>query len=160
MKSIIVAYDEDRGIGADNDLLWQRDLPADLRHFKDLTSGHAIIMGFRTYQSIGRPLPNRRNIVISNRPTDIDGVEVVSDLQAAYDLAKNSEIFVIGGGKTYDAALSSVDRIFATEVKAKFQADTFFPKININEWQEISREAHEADDKNKYSYDFVIYKRI
>lgn len=160
MKSIIVAYDQNRGIGANNDLLWHRDLPADLRHFKNLTVGHSVIMGFKTYQSIGRPLPERQNIVISHKDTVINGVEVVSNLDEAYAVAQNEEVFIIGGGQTYALAIDSVDQIFATEVGASFKADVFFPDINIDEWQEMSRESHLADEANKYPYDFVLYRRI
>jgi dihydrofolate reductase len=158
MKSIIVAYDKNRGIGAKNDLLWLRDLPADLQHFKELTMGGAIIMGRKTHESIGRPLPGRQNIVISRKPTQIDGVTVVGSLQAAYDAVDNREIFVIGGAQIYSLVINTVDRIFATEVKVTFeQADTFFPAIDMKQWRETDRRAHRADERNLYDYDFVTY---
>lgn len=162
MKTIIVAYDKKYGIGANNGLLWQNDLPADMRHFKNLTTGNAIIMGLNTYKSIGRPLPNRQNIVLNYRNEPIDGVNVVNGLQAAYDIVEpGRETFVIGGGKIYALAIDSVDCIMATEVDSEFdQATIFFPIIDPKIWREISREKHLADDKNKYNYDFVTYERI
>lgn len=161
MKTIIVAYDKNYGIGANNDLLWQRDLPADLKHFKDTTTGSAIIMGLNTYKSIGRPLANRQNIVLDLEKEQITGAEVVDSLQAAYDLVEaGKEIFVIGGGQIYALALDTVDRIFATEVDATFnQATIFFPKIDSSVWRETSRKKHLADKHNLYNYDFVTFER-
>ncbi len=162
MKNIVVAYDKNRGIGAHNDLLWQRDLPADLAHFKDLTTGSAIIMGHKTYESIGRPLPNRQNIVLSREPLDIPGIIVVSNLDDAYAAVDpGKEIFVIGGGQIYALALPTIDRVYATEVDASFaQADVFFPQLATSEWRQVIREHHEHDAKNAYSFDFVTYDRI
>jgi dihydrofolate reductase len=162
MKSILVAYDKQYGIGADSDLPWQRDMPADLKRFKELTTGNAIIMGRKTYESIGRPLPNRQNIVMSRSSHQaIDGVTMVSGLESAYEAVEpGREAFVIGGGTVYAQALSTVDRIFATEVDATFpQVTVFFPKINTNVWKETERAHYDADERNKYSYDFVIYER-
>jgi dihydrofolate reductase len=161
MRTIIVAYDKNRGIGANNDLLWQRDLPADLQHFKDITTGNTIIMGMNTYKSIGRPLPNRQNIVISRQADHIDGVELADCLQSAYDLAdSDKEVFVIGGGQVYAQAIDTIDRIIATEVDAVFdQATVFFPKIDMSNWHEITREKYSADERNLYNYDFVVYER-
>ena len=159
MKSIIVAFDKHMGIGADNDLLWLRDLPADLQHFKDLTSGHAIIMGRKTYESIGRPLPNRQNIVVSQTMDPVQGMGVVGTLDEAYAVA-TSDAYVIGGAQIYNEALASVDQILATEVDETFDnATVFFPAIDLNNWIETAREHHEADEANKYSFDFVTYTR-
>lgn len=160
MKSIIVAYDKNRGIGAHNDLLWQRDLPADLKRFKELTTDNAIIMGSKTFASIGRPLPGRQNIVISRQALAIDGVTVVSSLDAAYDAVEpGREAFVIGGGQIYALALPTANRIIATEVDAEFpEAEIFFPPIDES-WRETAREHHEADERNKYAFDFVTYIR-
>jgi dihydrofolate reductase len=162
MKSILVAYDKNFGIGAFNDLLWQRDLPADLRRFKELTTGHAIIMGRKTYDSIGRALPNRQSIVISRQAGVIEGVIVVDSLAAAYDAVEaGRESFVIGGGQIYELAIDTVDRIYATEVDAEFpQADVFFPAVNKDWWHETAREHHTADERNKYDFDFVTYDRV
>jgi dihydrofolate reductase len=160
MKRIIIAYDQNRGIGASNDLLWLRDLPSDLQHFKELTSGNAVVMGRKTYESIGRPLLNRQNIVISRQSIEIDGVTVVSSLEEAYHVAKPDDIYVIGGGQIYELALGSVDEVVATEVQASFpQAEIFFSPLDASVWHEVSREHHEADDRNKYPFDFVVYAR-
>ena len=162
MKTIVVAYDKNYAIGANNDLLWQRDLPADLRHFKDITTGGAIIMGHKTYESIGRPLPNRQNIVISRQNRLIDGVLVVDSLEAAYEnIEAGREAYIIGGGQIYLLALDTADCIMATEVDAVFtQASVFFPAVDKIKWREVSRESHVKDDRNLYDYDFVIYERI
>lgn len=160
MKSIVVAMDRNNGIGADNDLLWQRDLPADLAHFKKLTTGGSIIMGRKTYESIGRPLPNRENIVVSRTPTGVPGVLTAASLEAAYALARNP-IYVIGGGQIYAASIDQVDKLYVTYVDAEFpQATVFFPQINCEDWQEVSRDRREADERNKYAYEFVEYERI
>jgi len=161
MKSVVVAYDKNFGIGAHNDLLWQRNLPADLRHFKEITTGHAIIMGRKTYESIGRPLPHRQNIVLSREDETIEGVDVVHSLDEAYAVIEaGKEAFVIGGGQIFSLAFDTIDRIYATEVDASFdQADVFFPAIDPAVWKEIAREHHDADEQNLYAYDFVIYDR-
>ena len=155
-----MAYDQNRGIGADNDLLWMRDLPADLAHFKKLTTGKSIIMGRKTFESIGsKPLPNRQNIVLSRTPTGVEKVITAGSLQAAYAMAQ-FPIFVIGGESVFREALSDVDVVYATEVKATFpQATIFFPEIDMSEWHEVAREHHEADEKNKYAFDFVEYRK-
>lgn len=158
MKSIVVAYDQARGIGVRNDLLWQRDLPADLKHFRDLTMGGSIIMGRNTYESIGRALPGRENIVVTHRPIDATDIIAVDSLAAAYAAAHGNQ-FIIGGASVYEQALSDVDVVYATEVHATFtDASVFFPPLG-DEWQERAREPHEADAKNKYPYDFVTYVR-
>lgn len=161
MKTIFVAYDKKLGIGAQNDLLWKRDLPADLKRFKELTMGSAVIMGRKTYESIGRALPHRQNIVISRTTDSIEGVTVVGSLEAAYEAVEaDKEIFVLGGGQIYALAMDSVDRIYATEVDAVFDAaEVFFPSIDKNIWQETNRVHHEADERNLYNYDFVTYER-
>ncbi len=156
---MVVAIDKNRGIGADNDLLWQRDLPADLAHFKRVTTGGSIVMGCKTFDSIGRPLPERQNIVLSGTPTGVKGVITAGSLKAAYAIAQ-FPIFVIGGGSVYEQAMSDVDRLYVTEVDAAFpQATVFFPAIDMSVWQETSREHHQADERNKYAFDFVVYER-
>nr|AIA15565.1 Dihydrofolate reductase [uncultured bacterium] len=158
MKSIVVAYDSHRGIGASNDLLWQRDLPADLAHFKQLTMGGSLIMGRNTFESIGRALPGRENIVVTHRSLDVVDVVAVDSLAKAYESAHGNQ-FIIGGGQIYTQSLPDVDVVYATEVHASFsQAEVFFPELDKN-WREVSREAHVADDRNKYAYDFVTYAR-
>ena len=162
MKSALVAYDKNFGIGgADNDLLWHRDMPADLRRFKELTTGNVVVMGRKTYESIGRPLPNRQNIVISRTMETTEGVTVVRSLDEAYESAEpGKEIFIIGGNQIYTLAFDTLDRIYATEVDGEFDATTFFPAFDKTKWKEVSREHHEADERNKYSCDYVIYDRI
>jgi len=160
MKSIIVAYDKNYGIGAANDLLWKNDLPADLKHFKNITTGSTIIMGRKTFESIGRPLPNRQNIVISSSMCPTDGIDVVSSLDEAFDISEGPDAFVIGGGQIYKIAIDRVDRIYATEVDGEFKADVSFPSIDKNAWKEVSREHHNKDTENKYACDYVIYERI
>lgn len=158
MKSIVVAYDSHRGIGASNDLLWQRDLPADLAHFKKLTMGGSLIMGRNTFESIGLALPGRENIVVTHRPLDVVDVIAVNSLAAAYEKAHGNQ-FIIGGGQIYSQSLPDVDVVYATEVHETFpRAEVFFPELS-GEWREVAREAHLADDRNKYAYDFVTYKR-
>lgn len=159
MKSIIVAYDKNRGIGAANDLLWQRDLPADLARFKELTTGHPIIMGRKTFESIGRALPNRRNIVVSHHDINVEGIETVTSLEDAYNLVVDEDVFVIGGGQIYAQALPTVDSIYVTEVDASFAAEIFFPLLPEGDWFETAREHHIADERNKYDHDFVTYTR-
>jgi dihydrofolate reductase len=164
MKTTIVALAKNMVIGKNGDMPWGRGLPADLRHFKEVTSGQAVIMGSKTFQSIldsfGKPLPNRQNIVLSRSPLDIEDVTVVDSLEKAYTAVKpGREAFVIGGGNVYAQAMDNVDAINATEVQAEFDGDTFFPAIDPAVWQEVSREHHEPDEKNAYAYDFVTYKR-
>ena len=158
MKSIVVAYDRERGIGAANDLLWQRDIPADLKYFKDLTMGGSIIMGRNTYESIGRALPGRENIVVTHRPLDNPSVIAVGSLAAAYAAAHGNQ-FIIGGAQIYQQALPDVDTVYATEVQVSFPtAEVFFPPLG-DDWHERSRQSHPADSNNKYPYDFVTYAR-
>lgn len=162
MISIVVAYEQKRGIGANNDLLWQRNLPADLKHFKELTTGQAIIMGRRTYESIGRPLPSRQNIVVTQQKLADEGVAVVYSLAAAYNAVETGrDSMVIGGEQVFRQALPSVDRIYATEVQATFsEATVFFPEFDAATWLEVDRQKHSANERNKYDYDLVIYDRI
>ena len=158
MKTMIVAYDKKRGIGAENDLLWGRNLPADLAQFKKRTMGKSIIMGRKTFESIGaRPLPGRQNIVVSSTPTGVDGVITCASLEAAYAMAQFEPV-VIGGGQLYEAALVGAERIYATEVQAEFaQATVFFPELSTA-WRETSREHHKADERNAYAFDLVVYE--
>lgn len=160
--AIIVAYDLNRAIGAGGDLPWGRALPADLANFKKLTSGRCVIMGRKTFESIGScPLPNRENIVISSSPTGAKGILTAVNLTSALNLARY-DTFIIGGAMVYADALNcpEIDTIYATEVRAEFlDADTFFPELDMNEWQEVSREPHPKDEKNLYDFDFVVYRR-
>lgn len=157
---MVVAYDKYRGIGANNDLLWQRDLPADLARFKKLTLGKSVIMGRKTFASIGRPLPDRQNIVLSQTPTGVEKVLTAASLMAAYAIAQYEPV-IIGGESVFRDALPDVETIYATEVDAAFpEATVFFPEIDMNEWQEAEREHHPADSNNKYDFDFVTYTKL
>ena len=160
-KVIVVAYDKNRAIGRNGDLPWGRSLPADLAQFKRLTKGGDVIMGRKTFESIGsRPLPERENIVISSRPTGIKGVLTAMNLPSALALSRYP-VFIIGGAQVYGDALkmSEIDTIYATEIDASFpDADTFFPEIDMTTWQEVSRVHHPSDAENKYDFDFVTYQ--
>jgi dihydrofolate reductase len=158
--SIVVAISVNNAIGKDNQLLWH--LPADLKHFKEITSGNTIIMGRKTYDSIGRPLPNRRNIVITRKADlSIPNVEVVHSLEEAISLCKaENEAFVIGGAEIYRQALQFTNRIYLTTVHQDYDADTFFPELKENEWKEVEKIDHEADEKNKVAYTFSTLERL
>ena len=157
MKRLVVAYDQNRGIGVNGDLPWGRDLPADLRHFRALTLGRTVIMGRTTFESVG-VLPDRENIVVTHRELeDVDAIAVDS-LRAAYERAQHEPV-VIGGASIYRQALLDVDLVHVTEVHARFpNADTFFPELDET-WREIERDVHVADERNKYDFDFVTFKR-
>ncbi|HWZ14883.1 MAG TPA: dihydrofolate reductase [Mucilaginibacter sp.] len=156
--SIIVAISENHAIGKNNQLLWH--LPGDLKHFKDTTTGHTIIMGRKTFDSVGKPLPNRRNIVITRQPITIEGCEVVNSVEAALALCKDEdEVFIGGGAEIYKLAMHLTDRIYLTIVHQHFDADTFFPEIDMTEWKEVSHEDHERDSKNAIPYSFITLER-
>ncbi len=157
--NLIVAIDEKNGIGKDNKLPWH--LPADLKHFKTLTTGHSILMGRKTFDSIGKALPNRRNIVISRQQDLIvEGAEVVQSLQDAFKLCVDEkEVFVIGGAQIFEQSLPFADILYLTVIHHNFDADTFFPEIEKNTWIKESSIRHEADDKNIYSYTFIKYRK-
>jgi dihydrofolate reductase len=155
--TLIVATDRSNGIGIDNKLPWH--LPEDLAHFKRTTSGHAIIMGRKTFASIGRPLPNRRNIVITRNPEwKHDGVEAVTSVDAALALLGDEEAFVIGGAQIYAETLPRASRLVVTEIDQSFDCDAFFPPIDPALWKETAREQYHSD-KNGFGYAFVTYQR-
>ncbi|RYG08828.1 MAG: dihydrofolate reductase [Chitinophagaceae bacterium] len=158
--SIIVAISENNAIGKDNQLLWH--LPADLKHFKEITTGHTIIMGRKTYDSIGKPLPNRRSIVITRNPNlAIEGVEVVTSLAAAIELCKqDEEAFIIGGAEIYQQAVPLSSRVHLTRIHQYYDADAFFPILNPTEWKEINSITYPADDKNNVAYTFSTLERV
>ena len=168
--SLISAVAKNDVIGGGNTLLW--DLPADMKHFRTTTSGHTVIMGRKTYESIGRPLPNRKNIVITRDANySHEGIDVVSSLEEALRLASlehgkefeenqdEVEVFVIGGGEIYKQAIDKANKLYITEVHQDFEGDAHFPNIDKNMWQEISREDYGADADNKIPYSFVTYKK-
>jgi dihydrofolate reductase len=155
--TLIVATDNAGGIGIRNMLPWK--LPQDLAHFKRVTTGHPILMGRKTFESIGRPLPNRRNIVISrNADWRHDGVDTVTSLDAALKLVDVPEVFVIGGAEIYTLALPLADRLIVTEIAQRFDCDAFFPPIDMSTWRETARESHH-DDANGFDFAFVTYQR-
>jgi dihydrofolate reductase len=154
MINIIVAYDKNLAIGKDNTLVWRQS--ADLKRFKELTTGHTVVMGRKTYESIGRPLPNRRNIVITRQDIKIDGVEIINSIEDIKNIKE--DIFIIGGGEIYKSCLILADRVYATEIDCEIEADTWFPKIE-NNWVEESREQGVSDSKNEYNYIFINYVR-
>jgi len=155
--TLVVAYARNRVIGRDNALPWK--LPGDLAHFKRTTLGHPIVMGRKTWESLGRPLPGRRNIVISRDAAyAATGAEVVSSLPAALAACADvAQVCVIGGAQIYAAALPLADRIVATEVQADVQGDAWFPELPADEWREVARQGQPGE--NGYEYDFVEYAR-
>lgn len=157
MEAIITAYDRNRLIGRNGELPWQGELPADMQHLRELTMGSTLIMGRKTFESIGRVLPGRANIVVSRQAIEIDGAAVVHSLEEAFALAETDNVFVFGGGEIYRQSLDRVERVYATEIAVDFgDGDTYFPQLSPV-WQEVWREDHEKDQKNKYDYSFVLY---
>lgn len=165
--SIIVALDQQRAIGRNNQLPWH--LPADLKYFKNTTMAKPIVMGRKTYESIGHVLPGRRNIIISRNPNlRIPGGEVVHSLEQALQLfaqnssqgSSESEVFIIGGADIFKQALPIAKRLYITSIKNNFIGDTYFPDWQINNWQEISRISHKADIYNLWDYDFIVLDRV
>ena len=157
MITLIVALDAQRGIGANNTLPWR--LPEDLAHFKRTTTGHPVIMGRKTFDSIGRPLPNRRNIVVTrNGAWRHDGVEAVASLADAVALAGAGDAFIIGGAQIFAESMDIADCMIVTEIAHTFDCDTFFPPLAAGEWRETAREQHHSD-ANGFDYSFVTYMK-
>ena len=158
--ALIVAMDKQGLIGRNNDLPWK--LSADLKYFRRVTMGKPLVMGRNTHESIGRPLPGRKNIIVtSNANYHVDGCTVVSSLdQALLACDDAEEVMVMGGASLYEQLLPQADRVYLTHVNAELEGDTWFPQWNKDQWQEISREDHQADEKNQYPYSFVVYDRV
>jgi len=158
--ALIAAMAERRVIGKNNQLPWY--LPADLKHFKKITRGKPVVMGRKTLESIGKPLPERRNLVITSQENlPIEGVEIFHSLDAALEALKNeSEIMIIGGENIFGQAIELANYLYLTFIDAAIKGDTYFPVWNEREWQEVSREKHQADEENPYNYEFVEFKRI
>ena len=158
--SIIVAMAANGVIGQDNELPWH--LPADLKHFKQTTMGKPILMGRKTWESIGRPLPGRTSIVItSDRTYTAPGCIVVNSIEAAIAAAgEQEEVMVIGGAELYRQVLPYTDTIYLTRIHQRFEGDTRFPEISDAEWQQLERVDHEADEKNPYDYSFIRLERM
>jgi dihydrofolate reductase len=162
--SIIVAVGSNRAIGKNNSLIWH--LPADMKFFKEKTTGHCIITGRKNYESIPekfRPLPNRTNIIVTRQANyNAPGAIITSSLQEAIEKAKqisDQEIFIIGGGDIFRQSLHLTDTIYLTEIDQAFDADVFFPELDAHDWQEVERVKGKQDEKNNYPFSFVTYKR-
>jgi dihydrofolate reductase len=158
---ILVAFDENRVIGKNNTLIWH--LPADLKRFKALTTGHVIIMGRKTFESIGRPLPNRTTIVIS-RQTDlqIEGVILANSVEEAILKAKSitrEDIYIVGGAEIYTLSLPLADQILVTQLHDIFEGDAFFPEISPEIWEVTEKERGITDEQNTYQFSYITYSR-
>lgn len=161
IKSIMVARSDNRVIGKDNDLVWH--MPADLKYFKETTTGHYVIMGRKTYESVDKPLPGRLNIIVT-RQKDYhrEGCIVVHNVEEAFALGEKNrqeEVFILGGSQIYALTMDLADRIYLTEIQAEFEGDSYFPKIDDTQWKEVKREGHEPDEKNPHPYAFVVLQR-
>ncbi|WP_299707192.1 dihydrofolate reductase [uncultured Pontibacter sp.] len=161
MIAIVVAIAENNVIGKDNQLIWH--LPADLRHFKQKTMGHPMIMGRKTFESIGKPLPGRTTIIVTRQENyQAEGCIVVNSVEEAIAKGKeldSEQVSIVGGAEIYKQALPFVDTLYLTKVHHSFDGDTFFPELQEEEWQEVSAEGHEPDEKNKYRYTFKELRR-
>ncbi len=158
--SIIAAIDKNQAIGYQNNLLCY--LPADLKHFKQLTMGHSIVMGRKTFESLPKgALPNRKNIVLSrNKSFNCENCTTIRSIDELYNLQHDKEeIFIIGGAQIYELFIDKVHKLYLTHIHHEFKADTFFPEFKLKDWEIIEKNDFEPDDKNKYPFSFVTYKR-
>lgn len=159
--SLMVAYSKNRVIGKDNKLLWR--LSDDLKNFKRVTSNHHIIMGRKTYESIGRALPNRTNVVISrNRDFKAPGCIVVDSLEKALELAKangESEAIITGGSQIYELSINMIDRAYITQVDCEIDGDAYFPEVDFSNWKVLESIHCDQNEKNEYSWDFKVYSK-
>jgi dihydrofolate reductase len=159
MISLIFAMGKDNSIGYKNKLPWH--LPADLAYFKKVTMGQPVIMGRKTFESIGRPLPGRTNIVITrNRDFLHEGCIIVDSVEKAKELTKNKECFIIGGAEIYDAFMPIADKMYITEIDSSFEADTFFPPIDYTKWKLISSQSGDKNEDNPFEYKHLVYEKI
>lgn len=160
MITIIAAVAENNALGKDNGLIWH--LPADLKRFKKITEGHYVIMGRKTFESLGKPLPNRTTIIITRNPNyAAEGCIIVNSLKEAIIKASPDENpFILGGAEIYKQAIAIADILDLTIVHHNFEADAFFPEIDPSIWKEIERENFKADEKNVYDFSFVKYAKI
>lgn len=159
MITLIAAVAENNALGKNNDLLWH--LPNDFKRFKALTSGHYIVMGRKTFESFPKPLPNRTHIIISRQKFDVpENCILVENLEKAIAVCpKNEEIFIIGGGQIYKQSINLADKLDITKVHYTFEADVFFPEIDLNVWKLQSSEFHPKDEKHQYDFSFESYIR-
>ena len=161
MLSIIVAKAKNNVIGKNNRLLWE--LPEDLKRFHELTTGHVIIMGRKTFESLGKVLPNRKHIVFTNNPDfkiENENVKIIhSMLEIQEYIEDKNENFVIGGAMIYNLLMPYVTKLYVTQINKDFEGDTFFPRIDEEKWKEIERISGMKDENNKFNYEFVTYER-
>jgi dihydrofolate reductase len=155
----VVAISKNRVIGKDNKLIWH--LPADLKHYKNVTMGHHMIMGRKTYESIGRPLPGRTTVIITrDKNYKAEGCVVVHSLDEALKVAAKDDMpCIVGGGEIFRQAMDITDKIYLTIVHEEFEGDVFYPELDPREWKLIKREDLEPDEKNRYAYSFCEYER-
>ncbi|MCC5944032.1 MAG: dihydrofolate reductase [Bernardetiaceae bacterium] len=162
--SMIAARSRNNVIGKDNGMPWH--LPADLRYFKNKTSGHYVIVGRKTFESFGKHLKNRSCLVLTQKdfyPLQSEDSQVIDSLDEALDIAainEETEVFIIGGAQIYEMGLDYADTLYITEIDAEFEGDTFFPDFDRAKWQLVKEEKHKADDKNPFDYSFCVYKLI
>lgn len=155
MISLIVATAENRVIGIHNKMPWH--MPADLAYFKKITTGHFVVMGRKTFESIGKPLPNRTNIILTRDETfKAEGCQVLHSIDDALELAKTERLFVIGGAEIYRQFLPYADKVYVTYIHQSFEGDTFFPEL-CSAWKLSTTEVHDRDEKNPYDYEFRVY---
>jgi dihydrofolate reductase len=155
MLSIIVAMDKNNVIGKNNDLPWH--LPNDLKYFKGVTQNKTVVMGRKCFESIGRPLPNRKNIVLSRKPFIHDNVVWLPSVQDVLKL--NGDIFIIGGAQIYEQFLPYASKLYITKIEHEFDGDTFFPRVNLDEWKQVSYKQGIKDEKNIYEHNFYVYEK-
>ncbi len=156
--TMIAAVAEDNGLGLDNKLVWH--IPRDLKHFKESTHGHCIIMGRKTFESLPKALPDRKNIVLSRKNITYKNAIVVNSIEKAIEEIKNdSKPYIVGGGEIYRLFMNYSSYIELTRIHHKFKSDTFFPRINLNEWEVVKRENVSKSEIEKYNYSFLTYKR-
>jgi dihydrofolate reductase len=159
MISMISCMDKNRTIGDNNSLPWH--LPADLKHFKEVTMGNTIVMGRKTYDSIGRALPGRTNVVLTRDSSwHADGVEVYHTIQSLLDATKGQQLFIIGGEQIYKQFMDKANKLYITLLDHSFTGDAFFPKIEANQWKINSEVIGKKDSKNNYNYKFIEYERL
>lgn len=157
MISLIVATGENRVIGLNNKMPWH--LPADLKYFKKITTGHAVVMGRKTFLSIGRPLPNRTNVILTrDKHFKAEGCQVIHSIEEVLELSKQENLFIIGGAEVYQQFLAHADKVYLTYIHKSFEGDTFFPELD-DKWKLTSTEKHIPDEKNQYEYEFKIFEK-
>ncbi|MCX7841889.1 MAG: type 3 dihydrofolate reductase [Clostridia bacterium] len=158
MISLIAAVARDNIIGKGNSLPWR--LPADLAYFKKVTMGHKVIMGRKTFESIGKPLPGRSNVIISrDRDYKAEGCTIVNSIDEAERLCVDEEAFIIGGAQVYEMFIDRADRLYITFIDEAFDGDAYFPNIDPSVWRQVSKTKGEKDEKNPFDYYFIIYER-